>query len=163
MKALAAEVRSVFEQDVREINALEQRIVRAEDEADDMLWEQARQVVAMLDAGMSQRNLAAQWINARTGKSYGKTHVIWTRETWLRSGQLTDRPRFRDAYNKIANRKTPSEPKAPEPFNWILARGELKSEVERLVSDWPLEARPLVPDALRGLADALEKEWGRDR
>ena len=75
MKAVSALVQSVFDFALREINALEDRIVRAEDDADAMLWEQAQHVVAQLDAGLTQRQLAAQWINARTGEPYSVAHV----------------------------------------------------------------------------------------
>ena len=101
--ARAAIVQSVFDFAIREINALEGRIVAAEDDADGMLWEQAGQVVAQLDAGLSFRKLAAQWINARTGKPYDTRHVQFVRQTWEKSVELTPRPRFRDAYNEIAN------------------------------------------------------------
>jgi len=95
-------VRSVFDSAVREINALEARIVKSEDDADAMLWEQAAHVVAQLDAGLSQRELAAQWINVRKGEPYSKTHVVHTAQAY---GHFNDHPRphFRDVYNSIAN------------------------------------------------------------
>ena len=98
-------VQSVHEADVREINALEQRIVKSEDDADAKLWEQARQVVNLLEAGMSLRDLAGLWTNARSGKPYDKHHVAFVRDTYQTSGELTPRPRFRDAYNEVANAK----------------------------------------------------------
>ena len=44
-----------------------------------------------------------QWINVRTSESYSKTHVVHTAAVWR--GHFTDqpRPRFRDAYNEIAD------------------------------------------------------------
>lgn len=94
---------SVYEPAIREINSLEQRIMAAEDDADHRLWEQARCVVEQLEAGLSQRKLADQWINLRTGEPYSKTHVVHTAAVF--AGHFTDqpRPRFRDAYNAIAN------------------------------------------------------------
>jgi hypothetical protein len=53
-------VESVFAASIREINALEGRIARCEDDADAMFWEQAAHVVQQLEAGLSQRQLAAQ-------------------------------------------------------------------------------------------------------
>lgn len=103
MPAPAAIVQSVFDFAIREINALEDRIIRAEDDADAMLWEQARQVVAQLEAGLSLRKLAAHWINARTGKPYDKHHVAFVRQVVEASGELTPHPRFRETYNAIAN------------------------------------------------------------
>jgi hypothetical protein len=96
-------VQSVFDFAIREINALEGRIVTAENDADDMLWEQARQVVDQLEQGQTQRQLAAQWINARTGEPYSQSHVLWTKRTFEQFTNQTPRPRFRDAYNAIAN------------------------------------------------------------
>jgi ParB family chromosome partitioning protein len=97
-------IQSVFDFAIREINALETRIVTAEDDADAMLWEQARQVVEQLDAGMSQRQIAAQWINVRNeGKPYSQVHVLYTARTYRDKFTYQPRPRFRDAYNEIAN------------------------------------------------------------
>ena len=96
-------VQSVFDFAMREINALEGRIVTAEDDADAMLWEQAGQVVAQLKAGLSQRKLAAQWINVRTGKAYDEHHVRFVRKVFEQSAELAPRPRFRDAYQTIAH------------------------------------------------------------
>ena len=100
----AAIVQSVFDFVVREINALEQRIVQSEDDADAMLWEQARQVVAQLDAGLSQRALASQWINVRTGEPYSAMHVNYTRQAFVKFTLQVPRPRFRDVYNALANK-----------------------------------------------------------
>jgi phage N-6-adenine-methyltransferase len=96
-------VQSAFDFAIREINALETRIVKAEDDADEMLWEQARQVVDQLDAGLRQRKLAAQWINVRTGEPYSLRHVQVVRQVILDYLNSQPRPRFRDAYNKITN------------------------------------------------------------
>jgi len=103
MKAPAGIVQSVFDFAIREINALEIRIVTAEDDADAMLWEQARQVVAQLDAGLSQRELAKQWINVRTGEPYSQMHVSFTARLIREKFTFQPRPRFRDAYNESAN------------------------------------------------------------
>ena len=96
-------VQSVFEGAIREINALEQRIVTFEDDADALLWDQARQVVEQLEAGLSQRALAAQWINVRTGEPYDEKHVRIVRKVWETAADLNPRPRFREAYNAITN------------------------------------------------------------
>jgi phage N-6-adenine-methyltransferase len=103
MPARPAIVQSVFEGAIREINALELRIVTFEDDADATLWEQARQVVEQLEAGLSQRALAAQWINVRTGEPYSHTHVQIVERVWRGNLNCQPRPRFRDAYNAITN------------------------------------------------------------
>lgn len=98
-----AVVQSVFDFAMREINALEGRIVKAEDEADDMLWDQARQVVQQLKAGMKQRELAKQWINARTGEPYSQRHVAIVLQIAREYLDIQPRPRFRDVYNEITH------------------------------------------------------------
>jgi ParB family chromosome partitioning protein len=103
MKPVAAIVESVFDYATREINALEQRIVTSEDEADALLWEQAAQVVAQLDAGASQRKLAATWINARTGEPYSVAHVNYTAKVYRVKFTEHPRARFRDCYNAVSN------------------------------------------------------------
>jgi phage N-6-adenine-methyltransferase len=99
----AAIVQSVFDFAIREINALEGRILTAEDDADNMLWEQAGQVVAQLEADRSLRELAKQWINGRTCEPYSHVHVHRVRQVFDRYFKVTPRPRFRDAYNEITN------------------------------------------------------------
>jgi DNA N-6-adenine-methyltransferase (Dam) len=105
MMSRAAIVQSTFDFAMREINALEQCIMKAEDDADAMLWDQARQVVAQLEAGVSQRQLATQWINVRTGEPYSQMHVSYTARLFREKFTFQPRPRFRDAYNEIANSK----------------------------------------------------------
>jgi len=95
-------VQTEFDFAIREINALEERIVTAEDDADAMLWEQARQVVEQLKSA-STRKIAAQWINTRTGETYSHQHVALTARVYSVKFTLQPRPRFRDAYNEIAN------------------------------------------------------------
>lgn len=100
----ATEIRqSVFDFAIREINALEQRIVTAEDDADDMLWDQARQVVEQLEAGKLQSQIAARWINVRTGKPYNQSHVSRVAQLYRNAPAHTTRPRFRKAFDEIAH------------------------------------------------------------
>ena len=106
MNAHSEIVQTVFDFAIREINALEVRIVAAEDDADAMLWEQAAQVVAQLNAGLSMRDLAAQWIN-RNGEPYGPTHVHYVARVFSTLNTRVPRPRFREAYNAIAHGTTP--------------------------------------------------------
>jgi phage N-6-adenine-methyltransferase len=101
-RAHVAIVQSVFDFAIREINALEDRIVCTEAEADAMLWEQARQVVAQLEAGLTQRQLAAQWFKT-TGEPYSQMHVSFTARVFREKFTFQPRPRFRDAYHAIAN------------------------------------------------------------
>jgi hypothetical protein len=68
-----------------------------------MLWQQASRVVALLDSGMSQRALAKDWINARTGRPYSQMHVSFTARAFEKFTFHEPRPKFRTAYNSVAN------------------------------------------------------------
>lgn len=148
---------------IREINLLEKRIVKADDDADTMLWEQARQVVEQLEAGITDRELAKEWINGRTGKPYSRGHVYFTRMTFGQLAGQIPRPRFRDAYQAIAHAKPPKKPPEPEPFHWMTAVGDLVETVEQMIQAWPESVRDRAPRALRNLANTLEAELGGDR
>jgi hypothetical protein len=156
-------VQSVFDFAIREINALEGQIVASEDDANAKLWDQARTVVAQLEAGLSQRALAAQWINGRTGEPYSQSHVRNTVAVVSEYLTTQHRPRFREAYNAVSNAKTTVTKREPEPFHWINAVGDLVETVETMVHAWPEQVRPLAPKALRDLAESLEQELGGSR
>ena len=113
-------VQSVFAFAIREINALEFRIVKSEDDADAMLWDQAAQVVVQLEAGLSQGDLAAQWINARTGLPYSQMHVSRTARVFRLNVNVSAelRPRFRDAFNEVANASTVHVAQHTGYFEW---------------------------------------------
>jgi len=101
-------VQSTFDFAIREINALEERIVHAEDDADAMLWDQAQQVVDQVNGGLSQVKLASQWKNVRNdNKPYSNVHVHRVVKTVELYFKVKPRPRFRDAYNEIANASGP--------------------------------------------------------
>ena len=104
MKAVTAQIQSTLDFAMREINALEQQIEVAEGHADAMLWEQARQVVEQLDAGISQRDLAAQWQNAK-GEPYSQVHVHRVARVFQRYASVSPRPRFREAFQAVAHSK----------------------------------------------------------
>lgn len=70
---------SVYQPAICAINDLERRIVEAEDDTDAKLWEQARCVVEQLEAGLSQRELDAQWVDVRTGPSRTRRRTCSTR------------------------------------------------------------------------------------
>jgi 16S rRNA G966 N2-methylase RsmD len=102
-------VQQVFDFAIREINALETRIVQAEDDADAMLWEQAAQVVAQFEAdpNLTVRQLAAQWINIRNkNRPYSHVHVVYTRQVFGKHAYQNPRPRFREVYNVVAHAST---------------------------------------------------------
>ncbi len=100
-----------------EINVLEGRIVKRGAEVDDLRWQQAERVVRMLDAGMSQRAVAAKWINLKTDKPYSHAHVGFVVAAFR--GKSTShgmtRPSFEAAYRQAQVRT--------EPTNLRTARG----------------------------------------
>ena len=85
------------------LNTLESVIVRGEDSVEDARWSQAKEVVRLLDAGHSQRSVAAEWVNGRTDKPYARQHVIFCERVWRRWGvsELTDRPDWTTAYYTV--------------------------------------------------------------
>jgi hypothetical protein len=88
-----------------EILTAEAEIVAGEDEADAMRWAQAARVVTLIDAGMTQRELAQHWIDARTGEPYAPSHVSRTVRAFRAWNDHTPRPCFRDAYEAITKRR----------------------------------------------------------
>jgi hypothetical protein len=140
------------------VNALERRIVVAEDDADAMLWDQARHVVALLASGWSQRQVAAQWMNVRVGAPYSAMHVYRTAEVVTLTLQAQPRPRFRDVYNQVANRKCASTPEDAIPFHWMNWAEALYRRIARDSNAWPDDLRRALPEILRRLADQFERE-----
>jgi phage N-6-adenine-methyltransferase len=88
--------------DLQAINALDELIAAADTDIDRLMLEQATRVVRLLASGWSQRDLAAQWINARLGEPYSQMHVSFTARAFekctFQPGLL-----FRDIYNSLAN------------------------------------------------------------
>jgi DUF3102 family protein len=83
------------------ISELEAEISEIDQGVDVDLWDQAQRVVNLLEAGMPQRALAAQWINARTGEAYSWKHVQRVAKAWREYSDITPRPPFRYAYNEV--------------------------------------------------------------
>jgi len=163
-------IQTEFDFAIREINALETRIVTAEDDADAMLWEQAAQVAAQLDApGMSQRKLAAGWINARspTGEHYSAMHVNYVRQVFVKFTLQVPRPRFRDAYNEIANAVAPHVSHNSGNNEWYTP-AEYIDAARRVMNDG-IDLDPATTEAANDIIqaakiftaadDGLKQEW----
>ena len=99
---------------IDEINSLELRIIAAQGDADACLWRQAALVASQLNT-MTQRALATQWINHRTGKPYAQSHVAFVAHAFEQHANQVPRPLFRDVYNAVAHRRRFEEPKPAEP------------------------------------------------
>jgi phage N-6-adenine-methyltransferase len=108
----AAIIAPAVDEFVAAINELEAQADAAETQPSDIRWEQARHVAAALDAGMTTRQLAAEWRKS-DGSTYAKTHVIYTAGSWRAFGHYSDqdRPLFYAAYNSPEVRGKSAEPK----------------------------------------------------
>src|SRR5688572_13226042 len=127
MREITAIIESAHESEIREINSLESRIIGHEDEADGRLWEQAAMVVDLLRNGMTQRALAAQWKNARTGEAYSHMHVGYTAQVFGKHAFQDPRPRFREAYMRIAHASSQEE-----------TRKQRRQELARVSGAYPI-------------------------
>jgi len=90
-----------------DINILEREIIANEHAAEDQRWRQAEAVAADHARGLTHRDIAAQWINARTGRPYDRKHVRNTIRVLADLNPHGSRPRFRDVYNAVANGRAP--------------------------------------------------------
>ncbi len=100
------------------INELEAQADAAETQPSEIRWEQARQVAAALDAGMTTRQLAAEWKKA-DGSSYSHAHVGMTARAWRAFGNhgFQDRPTFYAAYHSPEVRGKAAEAKGAHVAN----------------------------------------------
>jgi len=110
-----AVIQAALDFEMREINALEERIDHAETDADAMLWDQAQRVVEQLNKGLKQWQIAEQWISARTGQPYSQMHVSRVQEVFQTHAFEIPRPRFREAFMKIAHKSTNHTDEIDEP------------------------------------------------
>jgi hypothetical protein len=112
---VAAIIAPAVDEFVAVINELEAQADAAETQPSDIRWEQARQVAAALDAGMTTRQLAAEWQKA-DGTRYSQSHVMNTSKTWraFEHYSVQDRPLYYTAYNSPEVRGKSAEPKPPK-------------------------------------------------
>ena len=110
MKERPAIVQSVHEAEYARAQRLEVEANKHAEGEDSALWEQAAIIVGLIKAGESQREIARRLTNARTGEEYTHTHIQRVLKVALLSAN-DPRPRFRSAYNEVANAK----PKGSEP------------------------------------------------
>ena len=87
------------QQALEEINQLEQQMFHAGHD-DACLWRQAELVAEQLQT-MTQRAVAAHWINPRVGKPYTHKHVWSVAHVFGEYGRQDPKPLFRTVYNKV--------------------------------------------------------------
>ena len=114
---MSATVLAIHQPAIETINDLERRIDAAEDDVEAFKWQQAALVVQQLQT-MTQRELAAQWINPRTEKPYTQKHVWSVRRVFDDHGRQEPRPRFSDLYRAVKYQQQrhwdrPAMPAAP--------------------------------------------------
>lgn len=138
-------------QQFRKLNTLESVIVGAEDSADDAHYQQASIVVAMLDAGQTQRQIAAGWINGRTGKPYAHDTVGTVARIWKRFGRLTvqDRPDWATARYTVAQGADDLIEPEQRQKEWTQAHEARAPKSEET-------AQKLVQNLLRGASDVVD-------
>jgi DNA modification methylase len=152
---------------LQEINTLERQIFEADETADEHLWTQAALVVAQLDGDMTQRELAAQWINARTGEAYSQSHVRNVVAVISEYLDTQPRPRFRDAYNEIAHRRTRLQPAyvatsaSVDGENWRIECGDAW-HLASTTPDHPAQAIVTSPPYWRQRVYAQAEEFGQE-
>lgn len=85
---------------VAAINTYEAKVAVPESEASELRWRQAEEVVAALDAGLTQQRLADNWTRP-DGTTYSREHVKFVRKTWEAFGYLStnERPPWNVSYN----------------------------------------------------------------
>lgn len=144
---------------MNKLNALERAIAKAEDSAEDARWMQAKEVCRRLDAGETEREIAASWTNLRTGKPYDRAHVHRFASAWREFAEVPqqDRPPWTIAYDGRSSTRTDrAEAKAPETV--AIARKLVKNIVEKA----PPEVRRTITKEL-AQADAREQDEVRER
>jgi hypothetical protein len=137
------------------LNRLEQEIAAAEGSADDARWAQAEEVVRLLDGGMTQVEVAAGWINTRTGKPYGQPHVVFCAKAWrYYLGNNADRPAWNTAYQKAKRADRPKT--APK------KRAKTRKPTEPTFTEGkPSLSR--VPAVQEWVRDRARRGWDRER
>lgn len=84
-----------------ELNRLERRAAQLEGDASATRWAQADEIVRLLGGGATQREVAAGWINALTGKPHAPATVnLYAKAARLFANSET-RPRFIDAQYQV--------------------------------------------------------------
>jgi hypothetical protein len=152
------------------LNVLELKKVQGEDAAEDARWEQAKEVCSQLDAGRTQREIAADWINLRTRKPYSHQHVSCCQRIWKRFGKVPcqDRPRWSDALATVMRGSDETVDTGKEWGDRMEARPPTSVEsANRLARNLTTKAPPEVREAftqglVKGMSDAERVQVAKD-
>jgi hypothetical protein len=91
------------------LNQLEKRASAAEESASEVRWQIADEIVRLLDSGVSQTQVAANWINLRTGKPYHHSSVKAYSEASRRFAVSSPRPAWIEAYYVVSPQSSSAE------------------------------------------------------
>jgi hypothetical protein len=148
------------------LNTLESVIVNAEESAEDARWQQASIVVELLDGGMTQRQVAADWINGRTGKPYAQNHVKDVARVWRRFGEqftVQERPDWTTAYYTVQQRSEEIIDPDDRRQQWSDAHEarapKTERTAERLVQNLLSESPQIVDTVYQGLREGRENRY----
>lgn len=104
------------------INRVEREIAKAEADVaqnDGRRWFQAETIYGSLKANggaMTQQEVAAGWLNLKTGKPYSQQHVNFVAQVWGRFGANYypgSNLSFEDAYRRVKVTRNPAKPRKP--------------------------------------------------
>lgn len=146
-----------------ELNRLEQEAVDHEDALCVSRWKQAEVIVARLE-NETEREIAASWINRRTGKPYTQVTVHQFAVAWQKFEKVPfqDRPPFWSAVERAlatstrVQRNESQAPTTPETARKLVANIVAKSppEVQRAIADEIVKQ----PTADRSLKSAVKPQ-----
>lgn len=145
------------------LNTLESAIVNAEDSAEDARWQQASIVVALLEGGATQRQIAAEWYRGRDGKPYAQTHVNFVARVWRRFGDYgSNRPDWTTAYYTVQQRSEEIIEPERRKQEWSDAHEARVPKSERTAERFVENLRNAPPKVIETIAQGA-REVAEDR
>lgn len=83
---------------IADINKMEMAIAGPEQTASEVRWEQSKKVVEALDSGLTQQQVADQWLKP-DGTPYSQPHVARTKSAHTKYYYSNNRPSWYEAWN----------------------------------------------------------------
>ena len=143
------------------LNRLEQEIGQAEGNVEDKRWQQAEEVYRRLDGGETQQQIADSWINLRTGRAYGQTHVAFVAKAWRHYLGNNDRPSWNTAYQAA---KKSTKPRAST--NGKPPKDEAPKSKAKPVDNPTITGKQGLshyPAVIAFVRDRIREGWDRNR
>ena len=73
-------------------------------------WRDVKSTLHAYHAGMTQREMARSLINPKTEKPYSQVHITYTRQAFDKFTYQTPRPKWQDAFGKLASHSLAGKP-----------------------------------------------------